>query len=98
MIRLPLHNLDPDGSEGDVAQIVGGIVAFAPGMDAEQVRDIIGSALVAGANVTITVDDAADTITIASTAKQVYPLTTVVGTVPQLVYDSNYRLVYSERP
>lgn len=35
-------------------------------MDAEQVRDIMGVALVAGANVTITVNDAGDTITIAS--------------------------------
>lgn len=33
----------------------------------ESVRDAIGSALVAGANVTITVDDAANTITISST-------------------------------
>lgn len=32
----------------------------------EQVRDVIGTALVAGSNVTITVNDGADTITIAS--------------------------------
>jgi hypothetical protein len=35
---------------------------------AESVRDTVGTALVAGSNVTITVDDAGDTITIASTA------------------------------
>jgi hypothetical protein len=34
----------------------------------EQVRDVIGTALVAGANVTITPNDGADTITIAATA------------------------------
>jgi hypothetical protein len=34
----------------------------------EQARDAIGTALVAGTNVTITVNDGADTITIASTA------------------------------
>lgn len=37
------------------------------GLDAEAVRDTIAAALVAGANITITVDDTADTITIAST-------------------------------
>src|SRR5687768_10154284 len=35
-------------------------------MDAEQVRDIMGVALVGGLNVTVTVNDAGDTITIAS--------------------------------
>lgn len=35
--------------------------------EAERIRDVIGAALVAGTNVTITVDDAGDTITIAST-------------------------------
>lgn len=35
--------------------------------DAETIRDVIGAALVAGANITITVSDAGDTITIAST-------------------------------
>lgn len=44
---------------------------FAPGtppatMDAEQVRDIMGVALVGGTNVTVTVNDAGDTITISS--------------------------------
>lgn len=36
------------------------------GLNAEGVRDVIGAALVAGTGVTITVDDAANTITIAS--------------------------------
>lgn len=36
-------------------------------LDSEQVRDIIGAALVAGTNVTITVNDAGDTITISAT-------------------------------
>lgn len=35
---------------------------------AEAVQDIVGTALVAGTNVTVTVDDVADTITIATTA------------------------------
>src|SRR5690606_4210329 len=34
------------------------------GLDEEAVRDVIGATLVAGDNVTITVDDVADTITI----------------------------------
>ena len=34
---------------------------------AERARDDIGAALVAGANITITVDDALNTITVAST-------------------------------
>jgi hypothetical protein len=37
------------------------------GGDAEFIRDTMGTALVAGTNVTITVNDAGDTITIAST-------------------------------
>lgn len=36
-------------------------------LDAEHIRDTIGSALVAGTNVTITLDDGADTITISAT-------------------------------
>jgi hypothetical protein len=36
------------------------------GLDAEAVRDLVGTLLVPGANVTITVDDAGNTITIAS--------------------------------
>ena len=36
------------------------------GLTAEQVRDTIGATLVAGSNVTITVDDPGDTITIAA--------------------------------
>jgi hypothetical protein len=37
------------------------------GLDAEGVRDTIAAALVSGTNVTIVVDDAADTITISAT-------------------------------
>jgi hypothetical protein len=40
----------------------------AGGADAETIRDTIATALVAGSNITITVNDAGDTITIASTA------------------------------
>lgn len=35
--------------------------------EAERIRDVIGTALIAGSNVTITVNEGADTITIAST-------------------------------
>ena len=35
--------------------------------EAERIRDVMGAALVAGANITITVNDPGDTITIAST-------------------------------
>lgn len=41
-------------------------VAITPGYTDEQARDAIGTALVAGSNVTITVNDAGDTITIAA--------------------------------
>lgn len=40
--------------------------SFTPRTD-EEIRDVVGSTLVAGSNITITVDDAADTITINST-------------------------------
>lgn len=36
--------------------------------EAERIRDVIGAALVQGSNITITVNDAGDTITIASTS------------------------------
>lgn len=41
-------------------------VAIDTTAEAERIRDVIGAALVAGANITITVDDGADTITIAA--------------------------------
>jgi hypothetical protein len=44
------------------------MVAFDTTAEAERIRDVIGAALVEGANVTITVDDAGDTITIAAAA------------------------------
>jgi hypothetical protein len=47
---------------------------------AETVRDTIGASLAAGASVTITVDDVADTITVSSTA--VPPTRTISTTVP----------------
>jgi hypothetical protein len=42
-------------------------VAIDTTAEAERIRDVIGAALVAGANITVTVNDAGDTITIAST-------------------------------
>jgi hypothetical protein len=52
----------------DSAQVSGmGWQTFSATYTDEQVRDVIGTALVAGANVTITPNDAGDTITIAST-------------------------------
>jgi len=54
------------------ATIDGGIITVPAGAGGaytdEQVRDVMGVALVAGANVTITPNDVADTITIAATA------------------------------
>jgi hypothetical protein len=49
----------------------------ATGYTDEQVRDVIGTALVAGSNVTITPDDGADTITIAASGGS--------GGIPQLI-------------
>lgn len=42
-------------------------VAIDTTAEAERIRDVIGAALVAGSNVTVTVNDGADTITIAAT-------------------------------
>lgn len=65
--------------------------------DPEVVRDTLGSALVAGSGVTIVVDDAANTVTINAPARPaVVPLTTVVGGVPELVWDSANNLVMTE--
>jgi hypothetical protein len=49
------------------------------GSDAEYIRDIIGATLVAGTNITITVNDAGDTITIDASA---------VGVTTEEVYDA----------
>lgn len=61
----------PSGSVGDVLTLNADLVPewTAPGgggggITAEQARDTIGTALVAGTNITITVNDGADTITI----------------------------------
>lgn len=55
-----------------VVQVVGdldGVDAAAAGVTfSEAVRDVVGATLVAGSNISITVDDAGDTITITSTA------------------------------
>jgi hypothetical protein len=57
-----------DGDYGDVT-VSGGGTTFTidATAEAERIRDVMGTALVAGSNVTVTVDDAGDTITIAST-------------------------------
>lgn len=52
---------DTDGTE-----VVGGIGSGTGELTAEQVRDIIMSTVVAGDNVTVTVDDAADTVTVSA--------------------------------
>jgi predicted RNA-binding protein YlqC (UPF0109 family) len=53
-VRVDIHSARP------------GIVIGRRGAEAERIRDVIGAALVAGANITITVDDPGDTITIAA--------------------------------
>lgn len=53
-------------SAADINAIAAAVNALSNYTD-EQVRDVIGAALVAGTNVTITVNDAGDTITIAAT-------------------------------
>jgi hypothetical protein len=65
--RLPTHNLDPEGhATGHVVQVLASGLMGLAAPDAEYIRDTIGSALVPGANITITVNDAGDTITITS--------------------------------
>ena len=70
--------------------------------EAERIRDVIGAALVAGTNITITVNDAGDTITIAVTGvpsgTRLIPLTTVIGGVPDFVWDADNELVLTEVP
>jgi hypothetical protein len=68
--------------------------AYVPGtppatMDAEQVRDIMGVALVGGSNVTVTVDDGGDTITIsaASGGGTIVDATTTTKGIVQLAGD-----------
>lgn len=61
------------GADDDVAQTIAGVPTWAPlslpaSYTDEQVRDVIGAALVAGTGMTVTVNDAGDTITLASSA------------------------------
>lgn len=58
-LALPYGDID---AQGRVVTVNGGSTI----VDAETVRDTIGTALVAGSNVTITPNDGADTITIAA--------------------------------
>jgi hypothetical protein len=48
----------------DLGEALSPYITGGGGTDAEVVRDTIGAALVAGTNITITVNDAANTITI----------------------------------
>jgi hypothetical protein len=72
--RLPVHNLDPAGSPDGYVPVIssGKFVLGSPSVDttaeAERIRDVIGAALVAGTGMTVTVNDAGDTITLASVA------------------------------
>lgn len=76
---------------------------------AEFVRDTIAAALVPGTNVTISVDDAGDTITVGAsgggggggitdTVSELVPLTTSVNGVPQLVWEADDSLSLTEVP
>jgi hypothetical protein len=73
----------------------------------EQVRDVIGAALVQGTGITITVNDAGDTITITGTSSVTHasdlttafaPLTATLAGVPDLVWDADDNLVLTEVP
>lgn len=67
MTKLDPRQLAAAGATSGQALVFDG-TRWAPStpLDAEQVRDIIGAALVAGSNVTLTVNDAGDTITISA--------------------------------
>lgn len=56
------------GAIDELHDAIAALEAEPAGTDPEAVRDLIGSTLVAGENITITVDDAADTITITGEA------------------------------
>lgn len=68
--RLHIRGLSPAGGTAGQTPTIspdGSTLQWgSAGTDPETVRDIIGAALVAGANVTITVNDAGDTITISA--------------------------------
>lgn len=62
------HKVFFDSADGLLKSVnsAGTVTTYGTGLDAEAVRDTIAAALVAGTNVTITVDDPGNTITIAS--------------------------------
>jgi hypothetical protein len=94
-VRLPI------GSAGQVLTVVSGKPAWSvagSGASDEQVRDVVGATLVAGSGITITVNDLADTITLAATAtaggqyrQDLY--TTYAG--GDLLYDTGGHLMYT---
>lgn len=69
LLASSVRTLDFDGTLLDAVESPAGEVNVSvdlPSLD-ERIRDVIGTALVAGTNVTITVNDSADTITVSAT-------------------------------
>lgn len=77
--RVLVHALDPSGAlDGQVPKydqatdrVTWGDAASGGGLTEEQVRDLVAGFLVAGANVTITHDDAGDTLTVSATGARI---------------------------
>lgn len=68
--QLPAFRVAPSATNGDVLTTVAGESAWAAagsGYTDEQARDAIGAALVPGTGISIAVNDAGDTITVAAT-------------------------------
>ena len=65
-VSTSVTQIDLQGAGVSATSGTGEVVVTIPGYTDEQARDAIGAALVAGANITITPNDGADTITIAA--------------------------------
>ena len=65
-VSTSVTQLDLQGAGVTATSGTGEVVVTIPGYTDEQARDALGAALVAGANITITPNDGADTITISS--------------------------------
>ena len=88
--RLNPRGIKPSTTDGDSLQTIGGVAAWGPAA-ASGVESVS-----AGTGITVDNTDPANPIVAAIPVIQLVPLTTVIGGVPDLVWDADNQLVFTE--